>query len=190
MVFSLDLIDPELIHDIVLMEPNYAKNRERTAALVHQGFSLWDKYQAAKPAIFGVSTLMALGAGYMWWRRGFWKKGRRVGEAHVLYPTTLVASALVAWFSRPGGKPALPPPEEPLPAPAPMQGVVIENPALEGFVEYLDKKVSEYKQRDPYFVGRAFSRLTSVPAIKEYWDATPEQIQAFLHYDPKGIYRQ
>lgn len=189
MVFSLDMIDPELVHDLVLMEPNYEKNRNRTAALVHQGFSLWDKYQAAKPFLFGTSLAIAAGSGYMWWRRGWWKKGRRVGEAHVLYPATLLVSAVVAWLTRPGGKPALPPPTT-MQSPAPMGDVVIEHPQFDGFVEYLDKKVSELKQQDPHFANRALSRLVNIPGIKSYWDATPEQIQAFLHYDPKGIYRR
>jgi len=164
------VLPPRQVCSFLANEPLYQAQRDRVAALAHEGFDYWDRYQAMRPYLFAGGLLTAAASGWMWYRRGFRhvRKGNsRIAEAHALYPTFLLAGLGVAWVTRPD---ALFPSAEPSPTDT-------KGP---GFMGWLDNKVRERRAEDPNFADKVFRRLVAAPGVDAIWAETPDHARVFI----------
>lgn len=156
-------IPPNTVRTLVRGNEYYSTNRDRAGALLHDGFAVWDKYVEIRPALF-VLSLMGMGASaWVGYNR------RHTGwESKALYSSSFIASAVLAWITRPGALGGAATASE------------AEQAAGGGMVGYLDDRVSALRSEDPLFADKAFQRLVQSPGIKPTWDRTDPAIQAFV----------
>lgn len=156
-------LPPNTIRTLVRSNEYYSTNRDRAGAALHDGFAVWDTYVEMRPGLFVLGLLGMAGSAWVGYNR------RHTGwESKALYATSFVASAALAWFTRPGvfGGAATASEEEAA--------------AGAGMVGYLDGRAAELKQQDPFFADKAFERLVNSPGVKPTWDRTDPAIQAFV----------
>jgi hypothetical protein len=166
MTWFNSLLRPQDLCSFLSRESLYQQQRDRVAALAHDGFALWDRYQAARPYLFAGSLLAAAGSGYLWWKRGL-KKGTRLPEANMVYPALTLASLTVAWITRPD---AILPPAAP-------RATAQDGP---GFIGWVDSRVEQLSAEDPNFADKVFSRLVTTPGVDSVWAQTPSHARVFI----------
>lgn len=156
-------IPPGTVRTLVRSNEYYSTNRDRAGAMLHDGFAMWDTYVEIRPGLFILSLLGMAGSAWVGYNR------RHTGwESKALYTSSFIASAIVAWITRPGALGGAASASE------------AEQAAGGGMVGYLDDRVSELKMQDPFFADKAFERLVQSPGIKPTWDRTDPAIQAFV----------
>lgn len=149
-------IAPDTLRMFLRAQPAYSDNRERAAVVLDQGFKVYDTVAEYQMPIFLGAALNLVFSLYML------KKRRNHGpEAVALWSASAVASAGLAWISRPGvmGTP---------PAGTPKDQI-----GDYGIVSMVDKKRAALKQRNPAFADDVFRRLSGLPGIREPLDANP-----------------
>ncbi len=149
-------IAPNTLRTFLRAQPAYSDNRERAAVVLDQGFKAYDTYVEYKTPLFFASVLNFAFSLYMLKRR------RSHGpEAAALWSISAVASAGVAWFTRPGT------------TAAPPANLPKDQMTDFGIVATIDKKREALRLKNPGFADDVFRRLTSLPGIKEPLDANP-----------------
>ncbi len=167
MSFISDMLSPANVCSVLSVEPHYQEQRDRVGALVHESLSYYDKYQKIRPWVFAASLAAFAGSGYFWATRGLLrrKRGYRVTEANILYPSIMALAGVAAWYTRPDG--LFPPPEPRLTAKT--------TPANEpGFLAWIDSRVETLKQEDPRFADKALAKFVALPSVRNAWKETPE----------------
>jgi hypothetical protein len=125
-------------------QPLVQQNRARLAAVLDAGYGALDFYAKAQPFLFVGGCLGALASGMALAKR------RGVGEAYPLYLGAGLASAAVAWFTRPAALRAAVPP----PAPG-------ATPATARALAWVDGRVSANSQEHPGWEGVTWTRLAN-----------------------------
>lgn len=138
---------------------HYTVNRERAAAALHDSFATWDTYQEMRPGLFVLGLIGMAGSAWVGYNR------KHAGwESKAFYGTTFLASAALAWVTRPSA----------------FYGAASATDEGAGMVGYLDKRADELRAEDPNFADRAFERLVNSPGVKPTWDSTDPAIKAFV----------
>lgn len=156
-------VSPNNVRALARSNPYYNQNRERAGVVLHDGFAVWDTYVEIRPALFVVSLMGMLGSAWV----GYNRRGKG-WESTALYSTGFVASAVVAWYTRPGVFGGA------------TTATDAEAAAGGGMVGYLDERAQELKHQDPNFTDKAFERLVRSPGVAPTWNKTDPVIQAFV----------
>lgn len=125
----------------VTRSPAVQQTRARLGVVAHDGYAALDTYRTWQPLIFAVSLAGLAASVYALTKR------RRVGEALVLYSATAVASAGVAWVTRPWSTAAT----------AATQSDPAAPPG--GIMAMLDSRASSLAAQDPQFASKSLGRL-------------------------------
>lgn len=168
-----EVIRPSTVCQFLSNEELYQRQRDRVAAVVHEGFAYYDKYQKARPYLFYGGAALSVGSAFMWYWRGVrkGKRGHRIAEAHALYPLLMGLGIASMWAGRPE-TPGKPRPTDRVVGP---DGQPTESG---GFVGWVDQRVADLRKEDPQFANGVFDRLTeSVPGV---WKETPEIARTFV----------
>ncbi|NEN87922.1 MAG: hypothetical protein F6K48_02970 [Okeania sp. SIO3H1] len=155
------VIPPDTVCKVLSTEERYQKQRDRVAAITHEGFTYYDRFQAARPYLFYGGISLSAVAAFMWYWRGI-RKGARVAEAHAVYPTLMAVGAASAFIGRPASD-AKPRPTD---------------PGQNGFITWVDDRVKTLRSEDPYFADAVFERVQD--AIPGVWSETPEIARTFV----------
>lgn len=157
------IIPPSSVRAIVRSNEYYTVNRDRAAVVLNDGFAVWDTYVEIRPALFVLSLMGMVGSAWVGYNR------KHTGwESKALYSSTFVASAALAWITRPGALGGA------------ATATEAEQAAGGGMVGYLDDRASELRQQDPFFADHAFERLVKSPGVAPTWQKTDPLIQAFV----------
>ncbi len=163
MAFKLsEFVSPATLRTTLRSNTAYLVNRDRAAAVVHDGLAYYEKYEKARPYIFWGSLIGFAASSFALYKRR--KKG---AEAWVVYGTSAAACATAAWFTRPRGEEAAAVPGAPA---VPGAGVI----------GYLDRRVAALSQEDRNFADTAFTKLVNFPGIKPQWDNADPLIKAAI----------
>lgn len=156
------LLDPNMVRSTLRANTSYLVNRNRAAAVVHDGLAYYEKYEKARPYIFWGSLLGLAASSFALYKRR--KKGP---EAWAVYGATAVVCAGAAWVTRPVGEsvPAAPG------APAASTG---------GVLGYIDRRVAALTLEDPRFADTTFKQLVAMPGIKTQWEQADPLVKAAI----------
>lgn len=124
--------------------PVVQQNRARMAAVVNAGYAAIDTYAKVQPYLFVAGVLGAIASGMALTRR------RKVGEAYPLYLGAGIASAGLAWFTRPASLRSA--------APVPPPG---GTPATAQALAWIDGRVATKSAQQPGWETATWSRLAS-----------------------------
>lgn len=149
-------IAPETLRMYLRAQPVYNDNRERAAVVLGQGFDAYDTYVAWKTPIFILALANAAFSGWM-----LWKRKAHGSEAVALWSANFVASAGVAYVTRPATI-AKPP-----------AGLTSQETSDFNVVATIDAKRAKMRSDDPGFADKVFSRLAAMPGIREPLAANP-----------------
>lgn len=130
----------------VANDPAYLANRERVAAMVAMGYSYLDWYAAYRSTFFAIS-LVATAASIA----GAIKRPSH--EARMLYGVLALASAGVAYFTRPDMLRAAPAPVDPNAPPS--------TPVMPTLLGWLDSKGAELSAVEPGWEAQNLLRLAN-----------------------------
>jgi hypothetical protein len=159
-------ISPDEVRGALQGIPAYEANRNRLAAVVHDGLAAYDTYQQLKPAIFAAALL---GLAYTGWK--FETRGRRPKntEAMWLWGTAAAGCAATAYMTNPFAA-----------APVVTDPTTGAQTQTNGLVGYLDSRAATLAAEDPSFADHAFQELVAMPGIAESFQALPPVIQAVV----------
>lgn len=130
-------------------QQNVALNRARAAVMVDMGYGALDAYTENRSLLFILGLIGSCASGYMLYKR----KG---AEARALYSISLVASAGLAWFTRPDALRSAPP----APAPGEPEPATPAESTTRRSLAWLDQKAADNTAEDPNWENAAWSRLS------------------------------
>lgn len=128
-------------------DPTFLQNRERLATLVAMGYGYLDWYAAYRSTFFAISLVATAAsvAGVI--------KRKANPEAKTLYTVLALASAGVAYFTRPDLLRAAPPPVDPNAPPT--------SSAIPGLLGWLDNKGAAFTATEPGWEAQNLLRLAN-----------------------------
>lgn len=163
-----NFVPPDTIRAALRQQPEYVANRDRVAAVVHEGFAYYDTYKAFQPVIFGGACIGAAISAM-----ALYKRRKVAAEAKILYSGSFLLCAAIAWFTRPdflkGGSS--------VPSDAPAGTPKTKDSSL---VSWVDDKVEALKGQDPNFADATIQRLVNMPGIATQFKKMNPVIRAVI----------
>lgn len=150
-------VPPDVLRKALRSSPAYTQNRDRAALGLEKALTAYDAYIRFRPYLFYGSLTTGAVSAYLIYKRA----GK---EAKALYLASLITSAGVAWFTRPGlVAPAQPPPPGSPPGTAGDMQILAS----------LDQMVAARRAQDPTFADKVFRRIVQMPGVREQMQANP-----------------
>jgi len=166
------VIRPSTVCQFLSEEELYQRQRDRVAALAHQGFAYYDQYQKARPYLFYGGAALSAVSGFMWYWRGLrkGKRGFRVPEANAFYPMLVGVGLASMWAGRPETAAKRRPTDR--------AGRVPTEGEAHPFLAWVDNRVDQLREQDPNFADDVMDRIQrAAPGV---WQETPEIARVFV----------